>query len=222
MHKQTSGLWLTLIAGMGVLVMAAPTLHAESQKKKDEAEFKALLKALPGEYDNLTQADEDHSGQHAAVMLTIKPLNLQSLGRLVMLARETAANDKHRILSQRLWTLERNKENQIVQQVYVFKEPARWVRAVDDPEILEALVPDDLRQLAGCELVWTKTDTGFTGANRPKACRPPSEQEGMLVQTSAELNGEDLTVTELQAGPGGRLPAQVDPASSYHFQRRGG
>jgi hypothetical protein len=222
MRKQTSGLWLGLILGALVLAMAAPTLQAESKKKKDEAEFNLLLHGLPGEYDNLSQADDDHSGQHAAVMLTIKPLNLQALGRLVMLARETAANDKHRVLSQRLWTLERNKENQIVQQVFVFKEPQRWVRAVDDPEILEALVPDDLRQLTGCELVWIKTDTGFSGANRPKACRPTSEQEGMLVETSAELNGEDLMLTELQAGPGGRLPAQVDPASSYHFQRRGG
>ena len=222
MRKQTSRLWQILIAAAVVLVMAAPASQGESKKKKDEAEFNELLHSLTGEYDNLAQADDDHTGQHAAVTLTIKPLNLQALGRLVLLARETAANDKRRILTQRIWTLERNKESQIVQQVYVFKEPQRWVRSVDDPLILEALVPEDLQQLAGCEVVWIKTDTGFSGANRPRACRPASEHEGMLVETSAELSGEDLTLTEQQAGPGGRLPAQLDSASSYHFQRRGG
>jgi hypothetical protein len=222
MRKQTSGLLQALTAAALLLLMAAPASQADSKKKKDEAVFNELLHSLPGEYDNLSQADDDPSGQHAAVMLTIKPLNLQALGRLVLLARETAANDKRRVLAQRIWTLERNKENEIVQQVYVFKEPQRWVLSVDDPVILEALVPEDLQQLAGCEVVWIKTDTGFSGANRPKACRPASEHEGMLVETSAELSGEDLTLTEQQAGPGGRLPAQIDPTSSYHFQRRGG
>jgi hypothetical protein len=75
--------------------------------------------------------------------------------------------------------------------------------------------------MSGCELLWNKTGTGYSGAIRPNACRPSAEREGMLFETSAELKGDDLILSEQQAGPGGRLPASVDPSASYHFQRRG-
>jgi hypothetical protein len=209
-----------LIATTLAMLLMVPALPAD--KKKEERDFLELLHGLAGEYDNLSQAEDDHGGQHAPVLLTIKPLNLQALGRLVLLARETAANDKRRILSQRIWTLDHNKERGIVQQVYVFKDPQRWVNSLDNPEILEGLLPDDLQQLIGCELTWVKTASGYSASTRAKACRPSSEHEGMLVETAAELNGDDLTLIEQQAGVGGRLPAEVDPAASYHFQRRGG
>jgi hypothetical protein len=210
------------MAGVSALVLVSSALSAES-KKKEEAEFLELLHALPGDYDNLTQTEaENGAQQRAAVVLSIKPLEVQSLGRLVLLARETAANDKRRVLEQRIWTLERDKEHRIVQRVFIFKEPQRWVQAVDDPDVLQALLPDDVQQLSGCELVWTKTASGFSATTRPNACRPAAEHEGMLVETAAQIDGDDLIMTEQQAGTGGRLPAQVDPASAYHFQRRGG
>ena len=221
MRNQMPVLFKIVIAGFCGLLLAAPAPGAES-KKKEEADFLELLHVLPGEYDNLTQTEDEHSTQHAAVVLTIKPLELQLLGRLVLLARETAANDKRRLLAQRIWTLERDKEHNIVQHVYIFKEPQRWVQSIDDPEVLQALLPDDLQELRGCALLWLKTATGFSGATRPNACRPASEHEGMLVETSAQIQGDELIVTEQQAGAGGRLPAQADPASAYHYQRRGG
>jgi hypothetical protein len=221
MPRQMPQILRGVIAGVWLLAQAMPAQPAES-KKQEEAQFLELLHALPGDYDNLTQTEAENGAQHTAVVLSIKPLEVQSLGRLVLLARESAANDKRRVLAQRIWTLERDKQHRIVQHVFIFKEPQRWAQSVEEPELLQALLPDDLTQLSGCELIWTKTATGFSAATRPNACRPSAEHEGLLLETSAQINGDDLTMMEQQAGAGGRLPAEVDPASAYHFQRRGG
>ena len=216
MHKV---LWLSV-----ALVLTSFWGQADaSQKKKEEAEFLLLLKTLPGDYDNLAQAEsEGDAMQHAAVVLSIKPIEQTTVGRLVMFVHETAANDPHRVLAQRIWTLERDKQNHIMQRVFLFKEPRRWVNAAADPLLLRLLLAEDLQQLSGCELMWTKTTNGFSAELRPDGCRPASLAEGLLVQTSASLTGDDLTINEVQAGHGGRLPTDATPVSLYHFQRRGG
>jgi hypothetical protein len=216
MHK---ALWLSVAL---LLVCFWGPVDA-SQKKKEEAEFLLLLKTLPGDYDNLAQAESAGDAmQHAAVVLSIKPVEETTVGKLVMFVHETAANDPHRVLAQRIWTLERDKQNHIVQKVFLFKEPRRWMNAADDPLVLRSLLAEDLQQLSGCELLWTKTPNGFSAAVRPEGCRPASLAEGVLVQTSASLQGDDLTMNEVQAGHGGRLPTDATPVSLYHFQRRGG
>jgi hypothetical protein len=209
-----------IFVGFALLTMLTPA-WGDSKKKKEEADFVELLKTLPGDYDNLTQTEDENGKQHAAVVLSIKPLQVATIGRLVMLVRETAANNPRRLLAQRIWVLE-HKDHLMVQRVYTFKEPQRWVNAADDPLVMQSLLPDDLTQLAGCELLWTRTDTGFTGTTRPHACRPAPSSEGLLVEISADLHGDDLIMNEQQAGTGGRLPGEVDPEMAYHFQRRGG
>jgi hypothetical protein len=208
---------------MLALLCAAPFAAQARDKKKEEADFVIFLRELPGDYDNLTQAEGETDAQHAsAIVLSVKPLNVQTLGKLVMFARETVADDPRRVLSQRIWIIERDKQNQIVQKVYGFREPQRWIHAGDDPLLMQSLLPDDLTQLTGCELNWVKTDTGFRGQVVEHRCRPASAAEGQLIVTSAELQGDDLQMTELQAGAGGRLPTGPTASVSLHFQRRGG
>ena len=218
MHKGTR--WFA--AGLSLVAMLG-VAQARNDKKKEEAEFVQLLKILPGEYDNLSQTDgEGDNPVHASVLLSIKPLDAGMVGKLVMFVHETAANDPHRVLAQRIWTIEKTKDHQIIQRVFLFKEPQRWVHAAEDPLLLRSLLPDDLSQLAGCELLWTKTMTGYAASVRPGACRAGGSAEGLLIETSAELNDDDLMLNEQQAGRGGRLPAESSPGSMYHFQRRAG
>jgi hypothetical protein len=212
---------LPLLAG-SLLMMSLPVAAASRDKKKEEAEYLKLLKDLPGEYDNLAQSEGDQGGDHVPMILSIKPLDAQLLGKLVMFVTETAADDPRRVLSQRIWTIDHDKDNNITQHVYQFKEPARWVNASQEPLLLQALLPDDLQAMTGCEIHWTKTEDGFSGVTRPHTCRPASSAEGHLIELSATLTGDDLALTELQAGPGGRLPADTSTGSSYQFQRRGG
>jgi hypothetical protein len=211
------------VFALGLATLAWVTAASAHDKAKDQkAEYLEFLRLLPGDYDNLSETENDASGDHVAVILSIKPFDAQLLGRLVMFVTETAANDPHRQLAQHIWTVEHDKDNQIVQRVYQFKEPQRWVGASQDLLLLQSLLPDDLQIMSGCELYWTKTASGFSAMTRPNACRPAGSAEGHLVDIGAQLSADDLVLTEQQAGPGGRLPPGLSAANTYHFQRRGG
>ena len=211
------------ILGMTCLAMLAgvPSPAVASKKDKEqEAAYAAFLKLLPGSFDNLAQADGS-AGQTQPEILSVRPLDVQLIGKLVMLVRETAANDPHRLLAEHIWTVDQDQQKNIIQHVYQFKEPQRWIHVGDDPTLLQSLLPDDLQKEAGCDIYWTKSADGYSGATRPHACRPGASEEGHLVEISAELTADDLTLTELQAGPGGRLPTDTSSVNALHFQRRG-
>ena len=204
--------WLALLlAGCG------------AQATKHEKDFDKLLQALPGQYDNRAQANSDASGQHAAVALVINPVNALAIGKVVMFERETAADDPRRILAQHIWTFEMDKKGEhLVQTVYVFKEPLRWLHATDDPYVLQSVLPDDLSPLSGCKLIWSKSDYGFAATTNALACKASAGAEGMLIWQSAEVRGTDLLVNEQLSGPDGSFEGTADSASSYRFERRSG
>ncbi len=191
--------------------------------KKSEQEFDKFMQALPGQYDNRTQAKNDASGAHAAVAVVINPVNSLALGKAVMFERETAADDPRRILAQHIWTFEMDKKGEhLVQTVYVFKEPLRWLHATDDPYVLQSVLPDDLSPLSGCKLIWSKSDYGFAATTNALACKASAGAEGMLIWQSAEVRGTDLLVNEQLSGPDGSFEGTADSASSYRFERRSG
>ena len=203
---------------LAVLVLAGCSTEAT----KRQLEFDKLLQKLPGQYDNLAQAHSDASGEHAAVALLIRPVNALTVGKLVMFVRETAADDPRRVLAQHIWTFDMDKKNQLVQTIYLFKEPQRWVHAVDDPYIMQSVLPNDLSVLSGCNLIWTKSDSGFKATTKAQECKASAGAEGLLIEQSAELRGSDLLLNEQLSGPGGSLTGSVESVSSYRFQRRAG
>jgi len=204
--------------------MLLPLLMAgcKTEASRREADFDKLIKSLPGQYDNRTQASSDQHGEHAAVALLIQPVNTQTVGKIVMFVRETAANDPRRILAQHIWTFELDKKKQLVQTIYLFKEPQRWLHAVDDPYVIQSLLPDDLSVLSGCNLTWSKSDFGFQASTKAAACKGSAGAEGLLIEQSAELRGTDLLLNEQLSGPGGVLAGSADSASWYRFERRSG
>ena len=128
-------------AWLGLVLLAT----CASAANKREQEFDRFMQALPGQYDNRTQAKNDPSGAHAAVAVLINPVNSLALGKAVMFERETAADDPRRILAQHIWTFELDKKGEhLVQTVYVYKEPLRWLHAADDQYVLQSVMPDDL------------------------------------------------------------------------------
>jgi hypothetical protein len=206
------------LACLALLLLAGCT----SEATKREAEFDTLVGKLPGLYDNRAQAQSDVSGEHAAVALLIRPVNALAVGKIVLFARETAADDPRRVLSQHIWTFQLDSKQRLVQTVYLFKEPQRWVHAVDDPYVIQSVLPADLSPLAGCELIWRKSDSGFLGTTKADSCRASAGAEGLLIEQSAELRGSDLLINEQLSGIGGSLEGSADATSSYRFQRRAG
>jgi hypothetical protein len=206
-------------AWLGLLLLAGCAIGAN----KHERDFDKLLQALPGQYDNRAQAKSDASGEHAAVALVINPVNALAIGPIVMFERETAADDPRRILAQHIWTFALDKKSEhLVQSVYVFKEPLRWLHALDDPYVLQSVLPEDLSPLTGCKLIWSRSDYGFAAITNAKACKASAGAEGMLIEQSAELRGTDLLLNEQLSGPDGSFEGSADSASSYRFERRSG
>ena len=205
-------LWLAM------LVLAGCTTEAT----KRQADFDTLIQKLPGQYDNLAQVRSDASGAHAAIALLIRPVNALTVGRIVFFVRETAADDPRRVLSQHIWTFELDKKNRLVQTIYLFKEPQRWLHAVDDPFVIQSVLPDDLSALSGCDLIWTKSGADFEAVTKPDTCRASAGAEGLLIEQSAALRGSELVLNEQLSGPGGSLEGGTESASSYRFQRRAG
>jgi CpeT/CpcT family (DUF1001) len=201
-------------------LLALAGCHSEATKK--EADFDALVKKLPGQYDNLAQAHSDPGGEHAAVALLIRPSNSMTVGKIVLFVRETAADDPRRVLAQHIWTFAMDKKARLVQTIYLFKEPQRWLHAADDPYLLESMLPEDLLPLSGCELIWTKSGTDFKAATKPDSCKASAGAEGLLIEQSAELHGSELVLNEQLSGPGGSLSGGSETASSYRFERRAG
>jgi CpeT/CpcT family (DUF1001) len=206
-------------ACIGALLLGA----CAAESTRHEREFDKLLQELPGRYDNRAQARSDPSGEHAAVNLVINPVNSLAIGQVVMFERETAYDDPRRILAQHVWTFELDKKKEhMVQSVYVFKEPRRWLHAVDDPYLLQSMMPDDLSSLSGCKLVWSKSDYGFAATTNAKDCQASSGVEGLLIEQSAEVRGTDLLLNEQLSGSDASLEGTADSLSSYRFQRRSG
>jgi CpeT/CpcT family (DUF1001) len=192
----------------------------KTESSKREAEFDTLVKKLPGQYDNLAQAQSDPSGEHAAVALLIRPSNSMTVGKIVLFVRETAYDDPRRVLAQHIWTFALDKKARLVQTIYLFKEPQRWLHAADEPYLLESMLPEDLLPLTGCELIWTKSGEDFLAATKPDSCKASAGAEGLLIEQSAELRGSVLVLNEQLSGPGGSLAGAS--ASSYRFERRAG
>jgi len=203
---------------LAVLLLAGCSTEAT----KRQAEFDNLIQKLPGQYDNLAQAKSDASGDHAAVALLIRPVNALTVGKIVMFVRETAADDPRRVLAQHIWTFELDKKNRLVQTIYLFKEPQRWLHAAEDPYVMQSVLPDDLSVLSGCNLIWTKSDSGFQATTKAQECKASAGAEGLLIEQSAELRGSDLLLNEQLSGPGGSPTGSAESASSYRFQRRAG
>lgn len=180
--------WLAVTIIGAALALSACT----SQSARRQAELTALAVQLPGGYDNSRQT------------LTVLRVPAPLVGDRVFYVRETAANDLHRVISERIWSLEVAADARIIGAVYAFDEPDRWHSAVDSPEIFRSLLLRDLRPVSGCELIWQKTVRGFSAVGASPRC-----------PQNWRLEGDELAFSD--------HPAAGDGADSYyHFLRRGG
>ena len=230
-----------LVCCFAAALVAVGSSGCAGKTVRNRGVISELIKEMPGSYDNLAQVRGEGGGAdagapltpgaaqtvpgaaaHLPVRLLIMHLQAPVLGKDVLYVRESSATDARRILAQRLWSLVEDQKGRVVQITYLFKEPVRWQRAADEPSLLQSLVPDDLLALVGCPLVWSKTTSNFEANTLQAACQPGAEAEGSLVEQHAVLSADQLSLTEQQAGPSGRVATSADPGSVYRFERSAG
>jgi hypothetical protein len=229
-----STLTLTLALALALANATLQGCAAGRGAEAGDAQFAQLQKELPGHYDNAAQISGDvragTAGAHAPLDLLILPANAALIGKAAYYVRQSAAGDSRRVLSQRLWVFGRaqdvhTKMPYIEQRIYVFKEPQRWLDVVDDPELLQSLLPADVQQLSGCELIWSKAgakgSADFVAHRQSDSCRPSSKSAGLLLEQRFELHENRLALIQQQVGPDGLLElsgSEVEPF--YLFERR--
>jgi hypothetical protein len=225
------GTWLAAIACLAGC--------AGQPSQSDDAALTELQAKLPGRYDNAAQA---RSGARAGPTEAAQPIDLlivaanaALIGKSTYYVRETPSGDPHRVLSQFIWVFGRTVEHGKVerdtqgrpkqyleQHLYAFKEPQRWLRAGEQPEMLQSLLPDDLQRLSGCDLLWTFADGGFSAERHSASCSPEAKHEGQLIEQKIELKDAHLSLLEQQVSLDGLLDAPACPADSwYRFVRHG-
>ena len=121
-----------------------------------------ILAALPGHYENSSQQ----------LALDVVRVYTPRLGHYVLYARESAANDPGRIMSQKLLNF-----------------------SIDDKRrIFTVVMKDDVKRMPGCELLWKKGPGRFTGAPDPEHCLSAANPQSTLVVAadSVTIGGVEL------------------------------
>jgi hypothetical protein len=170
-----------------------------SPARRAEQDLSTLAQRLPGRYAAST------------VSMSIETVSAQAVGDNVYYVRETDAQDARLVLWQGIWTLSLDPRSKtVLQRSYLFTEPRRWLRVGQSPELLMSLLPTDLRQLAGCGLLWKATPMGFT-ASANGQCEPGSDAQGLWLPRAATLSDAGLMLSERRVDAQGRLARSGAP-----------
>lgn len=203
-RRAGTALW-TIAAAVSLLLGAC-----SGSRSRREADLDALRHALPGIYTSAASG-ASNSGAAESVRLAITPIVAQAIGDPVFLVRESAGGNEHLVLAERIWTLALDRQGRVVQQMFVFKEPRRWVGAAEHRDLLLGLLPEDLTPLAGCNLIWQRSPSGFAteAVPKPDPCEPGASVQGQWLDRELKLQGSQLSLTERQVGSDGALSSSA-------------
>jgi CpeT/CpcT family (DUF1001) len=151
-----------------------------NQEKKNTAELATLTVWLPGTYEN---GPKD-------ITLKVTRVDAQHIGKNVFYAEESASNDPNRIETQRLFYFQVDEQHgTLIETIYKLNEPARWREGGHDKELFDAILPDDVHSIRGCQLLWIKTSELYSGV-RSHGCHDTSG----LTTDKAWLTDQALTL----------------------------
>jgi hypothetical protein len=191
-------------AALGLIAAAASALGlvggCASQEKLRDQELTQLLAWLPGRYESGVQADSSARRSleppPQRIALLIVKVYTPRLGRHVLFAQETAADDPRRVMSERMWSFRVDNRRGILETVYAFKDPVRWRDGQEHLELFTSVVAEDVLTVPGCELAWEKAGEEFTATQDQKLCR----DAGGTAVRSAEQTSDTLVLGEYRFG----------------------
>lgn len=172
------------------------------QTKLREAELTQLLDWLPGSYDNGAQlvAQPGLQPAHERIALVIVRVYAPRLGHHSLYAQEMAADDPRRVMSEKILSFAVDPKRGIVETVYSFNEPLRWRDGQHNIELFTGVMPQDVHNTGGCELLWKKSDERFSAAPDTAHCHPvgpvaPIERAALLTADTLTLGGYEFRKT---------------------------
>jgi hypothetical protein len=212
------------MAAMLLVALASLGGCATAPASKAESDEVQLESWLLGKYDNRAQVatDQKHGGYvHPAVSAVITRAESLMVGDHVLYWQLSDTNDPTHLTEQFIISFTVVKDK-IAEAVWAFSEPKRWKNAADNPEILSALQPADLKLLQGCSLEWKKTPEGFTASNDQKLCHstPISVPAAVSAHWRMELKADQLGVSEQAYDSDGDLVYGTQEDSFTRLRKR--
>lgn len=154
-----------------------------SDAKLRKAEFTQLVQILPGRYTSAPVTGVPPAGT-LATELDVVPIYAPFLSDNVFYAHEEAADESHRLLSQRLFVLNLGEGGRsIVQNTLLFADPGRWREGNVDPDLFKGLMTQDVRGGGGEPLVW-----------KLEGLRYSARTAGPLASLRIELGPDELVL----------------------------
>ena len=184
-----------------VLTVLASGCGSMREERQREEDFGELLGWFPGHYDNKEQAAQDEKNgvhpAHAAIALTIIPVQTPRLGHHVFFAEETAADDPKRVMSERMFSFDIDEKRGIIGIMYDFVDPRRWRDGQMNPDVFTVVMSDDVSP-AGCEFMWKRSGETYIAGYDPKHChtRLKAENPAELTIDSLSLAGYHFKKTQ--------------------------
>ena len=184
-------------------LLVAPGAFAAQASRRAAQDMAALQELLAGRFDT---ADTGGTGR-VALQRAFVPVRAGFIGDVVYYLQETVQGDARRVVSQQLWLIEALPGNSavLVSSPLSFNEPLRWREGARSPEVFRSILPQDVKALAGCEVLWRKVAGGFDGATDPARCRLSVEGGTQRVEQRFQLRASGLTLQERRFDDAGRL-----------------
>jgi hypothetical protein len=188
---------------------------------RGEAALNELVALLPGSYDNIAQART--MPDHSSLRLVIAPVQAPLVGDHVFYMQEMAGDDPRRVLSQRLYVVDAVPDSEMAVLAQLdFIEPLRWRDGQLNRDLFRSLIMTDLRPRTGCDLLWKRSDTGFSAINNPQQCRGTSRETGetVKVEQRMEVDADGVELFEVRRDALGATIAGAEADPHYRFSRR--
>ena len=163
-----------------------------------ESQFATLLSWWPGSYDNGQQRTDGEPGAPAPTRLYIREIDLPAFGDHVVYAEWQTLDDPVRVLRQRFYGFEIDRERQALRlNLHIFPPNpdfvARTRGAHENPAKVSDLTPDDMVPLPGCDVYFTWTGDHFAGAMDRGACAFPAPGSDVNIYSWSQMRLTEAT-----------------------------
>jgi hypothetical protein len=225
-HRRRRPAWCANFALCAAAVsLIGACAGGQNTKPPPEVELAQITRWLPGTYNNVAQHEADlKAGRspHEALEIVIVPIDSPIMGAHAFYLQEMAADDARRVMVQQVLSFEvTDKKGQIRESVATLVEPRRWREGYLTPELLTAMVSEDLTPMSGCDLFWTRTETGFVAANDPLRCHSSDRTSDAAARNElrAELKSTELSLSEQSFDESGKLVLGRVDEPFYRFHK---
>jgi len=148
------------------------------------ADIEALMRAWSGLRDTsetvtVGEAPLPSGERERRISTVVAPVQLPWLGPHVLYLEDAPYDESDAPLRQLLVRLEPLEEGGMIRaRLFTFNHPARWMHLDRRPRLAARLTSQDLQNVPGCDLLFTRMKPQFRASTRGRQCRAPLDAAG--------------------------------------------